>query len=97
MPRPDDLKSPPYYSGPKKVERGTSRLIEPYKTYRVPRGGKTTLLRIQKVGTDTLTVKDMQTDKISTISRQSFQNDLDNGRIYVSSSLISTLQKLISL
>lgn len=75
----------PEYQKPKAIERGVERLIEPYKTYRIQKDGKTTLLKIKEVGSTTLSVEDMATHKTFKINKATFQNDLDNGRIYVSS------------
>ena len=75
----------PEYQKPQAIERGVERLIEPYKTYRIQKDGKTTLLKIKEVGSTTLTVQDMATHKTSKMNKATFQNDLNNGRIYVSS------------
>lgn len=102
MPGDPRLLTKDYEPGPAKVmlpkEGGVERVIEPHKTYRVPRAGKTVLLRVQKVGSDTLTVKDMQTGKVSTISKSGFQAKLNRGEIYVSADLhplTNVLKKLV--
>ena len=85
----------PEYQKPQAIERGVERLIEPYKTYRIQKDGKTTLLKIKEVGSTTLTVQDMATNKTSKMNKATFQNDLNNGRIYVSSKLLQALAKVV--
>lgn len=96
---PGPAKKPPHVTPPNKImlpkEGSAPRQIEPMRTYRVPQAGETMLLRVKKVGNDTLTVENMQTGKVSNISRQTFQNGLNNGSIYVSSRLVGALVKLV--
>jgi len=77
----------PKYQEPRHIERGVERLIEPNRTYRIQKDGYTTLLRVTEVGTTTVTLKDMSTGKVSKMNRSTFQNDLNQGKIYVSSSV----------
>jgi len=78
------------------------RLIEKNKTYRIPRkDGSTDLIQVLLIIGDSIKVRDLKKDIIKILKKSTFEQDLDEGRIYVSAEnrrkrIISVLKKLIS-
>lgn len=60
------------------------RMIEIKKTYRIPYGEKTTLLRVLKIGDGRIRIQDLKSGRVFSVSRASFQRGIDEGTIYVS-------------
>lgn len=60
------------------------RMIELKKTYRIPYEGKTTLLKVLKIGDDKISIQDLKSGRVFSVSRASFQRGIDEGTIYVS-------------
>lgn len=93
---PNFTYTPGDYVKPGHYERGTHRLIEDYKTYRIQDGNKTTLLRIKSKSGNTITFTDLGTGKTVTMDKSSFQSRLNKGDIYVSSNLLEVLRKVVA-
>jgi len=82
------------------IDQGAKRLIEVNKTYRYPKeSGGTDLYRVKSIGDDFLIVEDMQSKKSKRINKTSFQNKLNEGKIYVSASntLLTALERVVNV
>jgi ribosomal protein S4E len=73
----------------------SKRMIEKNRTYRIPRGDETDLFHVLEIGSDSLKLKNLKTNRTETVNKSNFQKRLDAGEIYVSANLFNVLRRLV--